>query len=193
MKLNVENDDGQISPTGIWPIEYNKYHVTSNILKQFILHILPNNVPVYDFGCGSGSYIKHLLSYGYSCIGYEGTYQKNELPIKQQDITIELPSPKTRGSVLCLEVMEHIPSKFEKITLDNIIKHCDNHLIISWGIVGQPGIGHVNCRSAWYVIRALSRYGFKLQKKETRTIRDQINRSNKQLWFTKSLYIFKRC
>ena len=193
MSSNAQSVSSQISPTGIWPVEYNKYHVTNNVLKQYITSVLPRTTPVYDFGCGMGTYMKYLISHGYKCTGYEGTYQKNNLPIKQQDITIELPPPETKGSVLCLEVMEHIPSNLENITLDNINNHCDTYLILSWAIPDQPGIGHINCRSEQYTVTTLSRYGFIYQKNDTQVIRNKINKSNKQLWFTKSLHIFKRC
>jgi len=52
---------------------------------------------------------------------------------------------------ICFEVAEHIPKQFETTYLNNLIKHCKKGIVISWAIVGQKGIGHVNCQNNDYV------------------------------------------
>ena len=47
-----------------------------------------------------------------------------------------------------MEVAEHIPSQFEAQFLMNLVQHAKKGILLSWGVPGQQGVGHVNCESS---------------------------------------------
>ena len=75
---------------------------------------------------------------------------------------------------ISLEVAEHIPNKFESIYLDNIIRHFRNGLIISWAQIGQPGVGHVNCKNRDDVICQLKTVGLEYDDNSTRRLCENV-------------------
>ena len=48
--------------------------------------------------------------------------------------------------VICMEVAEHIPREFEHVFLLNLVASAQKGVLLSWGLPGQNGIGHVNLR-----------------------------------------------
>jgi len=75
--------------------------------------------------------------------------------------------------VLSLEVLEHIPAQYESIVLDNINRAAGHGVVLSWAVPGQPGRGHVNCRSLAYAERAMSDRGFALDNSTSVMMRAQ--------------------
>ena len=45
---------------------------------------------------------------------------------------------------LALEIMEHIPPKYEKTALDNIVRSARKGVVCSWAVPNQGGHAHVN-------------------------------------------------
>jgi tryptophanyl-tRNA synthetase len=71
--------------------------------------------------------------------------------------------------VISLEVAEHIPSKYESIYLDNLFRHANEGIILSWAVPGQNGMSHINTRPLSYVIQVMSENGF--ERDETSSTR----------------------
>jgi hypothetical protein len=92
---------------------------------------------------------------------------KNILPY---DLTKEFDLGQ-RGSVLCTEVLEHIPPQFESIAVDNLVRHCDQYLFTSWAVVGQGGHGHFNEKNPDDVLKLFAEKGFILMENLTREAR----------------------
>lgn len=59
------------------------------------------------------------------------------------------------------------------------------YIILSWAIEGQPGDGHINCRSNKYIISKMDQLGFKLD-----TPASQYLRSCAGLWWFKNTLMF---
>jgi len=59
--------------------------------------------------------------------------------------------------VLCLEVLEHIPSSYESVVLDNVLRPATEGVVVSWAAPYQTGYGHVNARQPDYVERIMTR------------------------------------
>jgi len=75
--------------------------------------------------------------------------------------------------VLSLEVLEHIPAKYEKVALDNIDRAAGHGVVLSWAVPGQPGFHHVNNRTPTYVNQTMLDRGFTLDLKASLVLRDR--------------------
>jgi hypothetical protein len=108
----------------------------------------------------------------------------------QQDLSDMGMSAFIKGQVLCLEVGEHIPLEYEQIFIDNVCRHCDSRMVLSWAIPGQGGIGHVNCRDNDYIIAQIARRGFVFNQLLTDYLRDDIEMGVR--YFKDTLMVFDK-
>lgn len=168
-------------------------HKHSKRLSMALAFGLPKKQTVIDFGCGQGYYISELAKRNFEVYGLEGTQDIEKIsfykPIIQADISqpIELIE---YGSVICLEVIEHIPKEKEQQVLENLHNHCSGKLIISWAVKGQGGHGHVNEQDASYVIATIEKMGYTYNRIQTDQLRME---GGKDLWwFKKSIYVFDK-
>lgn len=178
---------------GIFTKEQAKVeHQTSIKLAQELFHVLPKDQNVIDYGCGKGEYIQYLSERGFVCHGYEGT-ELGELAVYKDIVRADLTKKmgeRPSGSVLCLEVAEHIPKEFEDVLIYNITGRCTGRLILSWALKGQGGCGHVNEQDAAYVIGRIEREGFNFNRRVTAQLR--FFGGSDLWWFAKSIYVFDR-
>lgn len=179
---------------GIWSLdEARVMHVHSPALAQWLVDNLDKDQLVIDFGCGKGTYLRMLDDNGFKQVGYEGTPGISEIAeanVHEMDITFLIEPDGEYGTVLCLEVLEHIPAKDESGVLLNLKNHCNGKLVLSWAIEGQNGHGHVNCRNAEYVIPTIEALGFKINFLETHSARQAAIADTE--FFGQSLYVFNR-
>jgi SAM-dependent methyltransferase len=182
-----------IAPTGYWTGDVT--HKTSPVLATWIRGYLSSykSKCVYDFGCGTGEYLKVLKLAGFKKLqGFEGSVPSNKVfdNIVQQDLT-EPFKVKTKGAVICLECAEHIPAGFEDVFLSNISNACDSELIMSWAIPGQGGYGHVNESTPTDVIKRIRKYDLVYAPRATATARLAVV-SDPCWWFKDTLLVFRR-
>jgi 2-polyprenyl-3-methyl-5-hydroxy-6-metoxy-1,4-benzoquinol methylase len=180
-----------VKSTGIFtPKQAETEHRTSYRLAKKLSEVLPANKDVIDFGCGGGEYLKRLANFRYRVHGYEGQPPKDSPSfVKRQDITKKIEG-LPNGSVLCFEVMEHIPKELESAALSNISEACNGRLILSWAVNGQGGCGHVNEQDSHYVIPTIEKLGFKWNKTMTEELRGTAGAD--LWWFKNSIYVFDR-
>lgn len=189
-----------ISKTGYWEGKTaHIHHAHSKPLEQWIINFFNNKVVedkrkayrIYDLGCGLGNYIKALNDSGYkSVIGMEGDPPLHKVAsMWKWDITQPIRGI-TKGSVICLEVLEHIPEELCDVVIKNIEHLCDSYLILSWAIPNQPGVGHVNCISNRDAIIEFEKKGFYFMEPETLDARSVIDETTP--WFKDTLLIFKK-
>ena len=181
--------------TGIWAIHprIQKRHRTDLRLAAYLAEKYKKMRTVADLGCGAGRYCGIFKAYGQWPVihGYEGT--QDIAGVVYDDImTIDLTKYRHVGMnydlVLCLEVGEHIPPQHEQTFIDNVVQFVGRHLVLSWGVPGQGGTGHVNLKSNDYVIDELKGRGLRFERKATRFFRS-ISRLE---WFKNTLMVFKR-
>jgi len=152
-------------------------------LSQFFL-----GKTVADFGCGhEGYYTKYLKSKGVTTIGFDGNpYTKHPL------IIADLSKPLILGGkldwVLCLELGEHIPEKYESALLHNCVSNSAEGIVMSWAIPGQNGRGHVNCRSNEYVKEKLDLLGYD-NDEDTQS---ELRSASTLPWFKNTLMVFNK-
>mmetsp|Transcript_8942 Transcript_8942/g.13452 ORF Transcript_8942/g.13452 Transcript_8942/m.13452 type:complete len:93 (+) Transcript_8942:319-597(+) len=85
-----------------------------------------------------------------------------------------------------MEVAEHIPAEFEPIFLMNIISPAKKGVLLSWGMPGQNGIGHVNGRTNEYVIDIMNQLEFDFDEERSNYVREN-SQSN---WFKETTMVF---
>jgi len=90
--------------------------------------------------------------------------------------------------VVCHEVIEHIPSEFESIVLDNVIRPAKVGVVLSWAHPTQPGTMHVNGRPLEYVHEELKRRGLTPDVAATEHLRT----SSVLEWFQTNIVVFRK-
>lgn len=178
---------------GIWTQEEaDSGHLFSNVLARIFSGTLAKHRRVYDVGCGNAAYVEYLENSGFEdAIGIEGSrldnFKSHNVIIQDLTIPFEL---ETKGNVICLEVAEHIPAKYEDVFLKNVTSLVveTGFLILSWAVEGQDGIGHVNCRSNEYVIEKLHDLGFVYLDGESNNVRELVE--EELSYFKNTLMIF---
>lgn len=183
-----------ISNTGIWSEDEKIFHVDSIDLLNSLKEHLNNQKPVYDFGCGTGFYLKELSKCGFNgkLIGFEGTSvpKAENVIFEVTDLSSPMENILDPGQILSFEVGEHIPKEFEQSFIDNITRFCDSRLIISWAVPGQIGLGHVNCQSNDYIINEINKRGFIYNISISNDIRNRAH--NTTPWFKDTIMVFDK-
>ncbi len=167
-----------IGHTGIWNIEVAKRkHKFDRLLARsipYLFSIPPESTA--DIGCGKGDYCSYLASVaGWPNVtGYEGTVGIEKLSgAYSKIIHVDLAKESAKAIVepaefvLCLEVGEHIPAKYEKIFLDLLNFVVSYSLLISWATPQQGGTGHVNPKNRQEVMEIFEGFGFRLHSSKT--------------------------
>lgn len=201
----------------------------SQRLAAALKTILPKNKPVYDFGCGVGYYISELEKGGYLVHGFEGTPNIRSISdtrrITEQDLMCQMEffpfqvpygvnptegtdpnllelhrTPMLPGSVMSIEVAEHIPNTHLVTYLSNVLGMCDGKAVISWALPGQGGLRHVSEANPEWVINFIQGSGefdgkghpfkFKYNHDESMFLRSEAGKDFH--WFKDSIYVFDR-
>jgi 2-polyprenyl-3-methyl-5-hydroxy-6-metoxy-1,4-benzoquinol methylase len=117
---------------------------------QHILNVYrPDSV--LDVGCGIGAYLSYFIHKGVQdCLGMDGIDLSSTLLAGDRYIKQDLSTPFDLGRqfdlVMCVEVVEHLPSEAANHLLLSIAKHARSRILFSAAEPGQPGYGHINCR-----------------------------------------------
>lgn len=187
--VKSRKERAKVSKTGAWIIsDQYEYLLDDKLANQ--LAIFFRNNSVIEFGAGTGKYTSYLRNAGINVRGYDGVENISELTkglVQSLDLTkpVEImPS----DWVLCLEVAEHIPQRFEKIFVENIQRNSLVGVVLSWAGLSQKGVGHVNNREQSYVKKIMARGGFGYVEKCSRILRE----SSKLWWFKKNIMVFIR-
>ena len=185
----------KINERGYWEETKREEYGWSPKLANWISSILDKKYPVYDFGCGAGDYSTALSGNGFLCTGLEGSPMKiPNLSFKmiQADLTTPLDwlRESIPGSVICLEVLEHIPSEYESVVLTNILNVCNGRLVVSWAIPGQGGDGHINEKSNANALILIESFGFKVNAKLSNEGRNHVDDCCP--WFKNTVFVFDR-
>lgn len=187
-----------VKSTGAWDYNTNTHDESihfdiplANWIVNFIKDKKINNL--FDFGCSSGYYLKHISDNigGMNLIGVEPNISDRKDNLFDNILSHDLAMPfilGQKGSVLCLEVLEHIPPQFESIAIDNIENHCDEYLLMSWAFPGQGGYGHFNEKSFVDVLALFESRGFQLMEEETQEARSVARLP----WFIKNFAVFRK-
>lgn len=180
--------DGRINETGVWLDR--TAHVTDISFLSFLINFFgQEKASVYDLGCGGGGYAKPLVAAGLDVACYDGSPHASAMSDGLCS-TMDLARPidlEPRDWVLSLEVGEHIPSQFEKVFMDNVVKSAKAGLILSWAVPQQKGFGHVNCQTNEYVISEIESRGFVHDPELQKVVRENVSFN----YFLRTVMTFK--
>lgn len=140
---------------------------SSDILIPYVIERL-NCRTVVDFGCGVGEALKAVKK----CTGIEkvmgldGEWVSEHLEINQDeflgcDLTQEIDLGEKYDLAISLEVAEHLPEKYAKIFISNIVRHADV-VLFSAAIPYQGGTDHVNEQYPSYWEKIFSELDFSM-------------------------------
>lgn len=180
-----------IHERGYWTIPDKDYRFDKRLMRGLVRFAKKRKVKwVADIGCGDGSYTFGFRENGVFCSGYDGNPHTPQIT-QHRCSTVDFSRIADIGPydmVLCLEVAEHIPAKYERTFIDNLTKTAERLIVLSWAVEGQGGIGHVNCRNNDYVIEAMACRGFRYNHKASMRLRRSANIS----WFKKTIMVYER-
>lgn len=186
----------EIKHTGAWDYNnsaYNEDHYLDTNVADYLISLFGKNYNLLDFGCGSGAYLRYIKdkAENVSIYGVE-PYAEDHAGLKienivSKDLTEEF-DLDAKGNLICLEVLEHIPADLESRAIDNIVKHCDNYLVVSWAHIGQNGHGHINCKAIEDVVSLFESRGYLFLHKES----DEIRKAAWIGWLKTNLCVFKK-
>lgn len=180
--------------TGIWSLEIaKKRHRYDSKLVEYIATAYKFVDSIADVGCGKGDYCKCLKEQGIPTVhGYEGTPNIKEIAAYDDIMVVDLTKRRHVGIdyslVLCLEVGEHIPKKYERVFIDNVCEFTGKDLILSWAIPGQGGAGHFNEQTNDYIISELARRELVFDESASMKLCDAASLR----WFKNTLMKFER-
>ena len=137
---------------------------------------LVNGGSVLELGAGKGHYTKFFLDSGKvgNIKSYDGVSNIAELTnglVQTADLSVEQVLP-IMDWVVCTEVGEHVPAEYEEKLLQNIVRHARTGVLLSWGLPGQPGNGHVNMLTTKQVVDKMAQYHFCLLPESSQRIRE---------------------
>jgi len=178
--------------TGIWYRDSLQGHCYDEKLSPAILNLIKSKgiTNCYDLGCGHGEYTRFLKSNGIDCAGYDGnpftkliTSGLCDVLDLSKEINLE-----PRDCVVCLEVGEHIPQKFEDVLIKNLHQTTKKLLILSWAIPGQGGEGHFNEKPNEYIKDIFSKLGYTNNIEEENNLRE----NSVYPWFRNTTMVFEK-
>ena len=162
-------------------------------IVTFLASRLSSGASLNDFGAGVGIYGLELrqLRPNVTYRGYDGAGDSRQATrgfVSFADLTFENLSLPRADWVLSLEVGEHVPLDKEAAYVRNLHAHNCRGLLLSWGIVGQPGYHHVNTHRAAYIQGMFEELGYVFNKVQSRRLRKEALLP----WFKASIYVFER-
>jgi hypothetical protein len=183
----------KIHNTGFWECDNISFdfHKHDELLALELSTTLKemNVSSAIDFGCGYSMYATTLEKNEIPCDCYDGnsnTPALTEGKCDVLDLSEKIILNKTYDCVISLEVGEHIPQKYEKIFIDNLIRHTHKWIIISWALPHQGGHGHVNEQSNEYIEKIFQNVGFIRHQ----DIEIRLRKSAHWWWFKNTIMVF---
>lgn len=186
----------RIDARGAWHgLDSEAWHAYDPLLSEGVAKFFKKEGAhsIVDMGCGMGDYVNHLSKSGFDCYGIDANPDTPELTkglAEVGDLTESFDLGKRFDWVLCLEVGEHIPKKYQDVLIDNLVKHAEKGIVLSWAVAGQTGPGHVNTMDNEDVIKIFASLDapFVFDPEATKTLRKSLSVH----WFTNTVMVFRR-
>lgn len=144
---------------------------------------------IVDFGCGMGNYVQYFRERGLKVDGFDGNPFTPNLTnglCGVIDLSVPFNLGKTYDWVMSLEVGEHLPKKYESAYIENLIRHCERGIVLSWALKNQAGYGHFNCQDNAYIKKIFADHGF-INFVEGETV---LREKSSLPWFKGTIMIF---
>ena len=204
LECAIKNEDQtkeeQVSDSGGYcqkegSIKKRKSFTDTHLTKE--ISILLKGKRVGAFGDGPGLYKEYYDGTGLLEVydAYDGApfiEAETSGKVKFLDLSIPQYGLPIYDWVICLEVAEHIPKKYEDIFLSNLARHAENGIILSWAVPGQPGHYHVNNKPLSLVIESMKKFGFERDEKLSKFLQTRAHngplKNNTNVYYRKENY-----
>ena len=148
---------------------------------------------VLDLGCGIGAYLTLFNRLGsHTVFGVDGIpANATVLGAKEyavRDLSKSIDLRRTFDLVICVEVVEHLEEQYEDKLLDTIARHAGNRIIFSAAEPGQPGNGHINCKTISYWLERWASRGWIPDLMDSLGMRSLASLS----WFRRNLLVLRQ-
>jgi SAM-dependent methyltransferase len=148
---------------------------------------------VLDLGCGVGAYLTLFDRLGsHTVFGVDGIPANATVLGAEhyavRDLSKSIDLGRTFDLVICVEVAEHLEEQYEDHLLDTIARHADNHVIFSAAEPGQPGNGHINCKTISYWLERWASRGWIPDLMDSLGMRSLASLS----WFRRNLVVLRK-
>ena len=182
-----------INERGYWLEKNSHEHKYDSPLNQELIKTLKelNCNSIIDLGCGPGLYSKAFIVDGFDCECYDGnpfTPEESENLCSILDLSEPFDLNKKFDCVLSLEVGEHIPKEYQDVFIDNVLRHSNGLIILSWATIGQGGHGHVNEQPNEYIEDIFTQHNYKRNSIYEKKLRD----SAQWWWFKNTIMVFQK-
>jgi len=152
---------------------------------------------VFDVGCGSGFYLKEFATRGVLAVGCEGSDTGVSLCppdaiVFQHDLRLPLKCNQTFDLVLCIEVAEHLPSRFSEVLVKSIANCASHHVIFTASPPGSAGDDHINCREPEFWESLFNKYGFLVNKELSWILRQRFQEIGAASWLQLHLAVYDK-
>ena len=163
-------------------------------IVHFLMALMRTQQTILDLGAGVGQYGRELMAHnktwGNQYMAFDGAVNVDKFTdgfVKNANLGIEQNLP-VADWVLSLEVGEHIDHLMEDQYVQNLHMSNRKGIILSWAILGQNGVRHINNHSPEYIMNRFKRLDYTFDNKTTTKLRADAHLP----WFKHSIYIFRR-
>jgi len=171
---------------------------SASLLIKKIVDKFPLTKSVVDLGCGNGIYLNEFTKNGIeSILGVDGSkYSKTEslvdrTLITKGDLRYDMNIDRKFDVALCIEVAEHLDSKYADQLVENITR-VSNLAIFTAAPPGQGGVDHVNERPKSYWISMFNKRDFTYDQKTSEEFSQYLMENKAVSWLSNNLMIFKK-
>lgn len=123
---------------------------------------------IIDIGCAGGLLVEALRERGFEAWGLDGapasetlwpTHMRHRYILSDLETPAIIETPAT-DFVCSLEVAEHLAATTAAAYVALLIRHHPKRVFFTAAPIGQPGVGHVNCRPFSYWIGLFNAHGY---------------------------------
>ncbi len=176
--------------TGAWTLTDDYVYFLDRGLVRGVAALVGPSASIVEFGAGKGCMASALRREGVLVRAYDGSPNASKVTrglVHTADLTRKL-KLASADWVLCLEVAEHVPRRYENILLANLDRAARKGVILSWSN-SDKGNGHVNARDNDWVLNAMRTRGFVWDRAAQVALRGSVSDIH---WYRESVMVFKR-
>eukprot|EP01031_Cornospumella_fuschlensis_P030309 gene30309-36623_t len=203
------NSTVKILPDGRWclEVEPNKFiapgrplarhHIVADEgIARVIAEIVPSTDSLIDIGAGIGQYQVWFMNNHKTFrkyLAFDGAPNVEEFTfgiVRYLNIAqyVHWHAHEVSDWTLSLEVGEHLDKQYESVFIQNLHRANTKGIILSWGIPGQGGNGHVNEQPNDYIKSIICNLGYEYDAR----LSDKGRSEAKYFWFRNTFMVFHR-
>jgi SAM-dependent methyltransferase len=199
-KNKVRSQRWGFSPTKIYDVSFfdgpgcaKGASKAAEVVQVLMQVFLPRKV--FDVGCGSGFYLKEFATRGVLAVGCEGSAEgvsrcAPPCLVFQWDLRKPLLINFQFDLVLCIEVAEHLPSRFSEVLVMSVARLASEHVVFTASPPGSAGDDHINCRKPEFWDALFNKHGFVVDKELSAILRRRFQEIDAARWLQLHLAVY---